>query len=463
MECPQTRPETSNVSAYHEHEACTLHLTLRFGRVPFTFMMSLLDEYRERDLLQDSTEGVSEHLLEESRRIYIGFDPTAPSLHLGSLVPIMGLVHAQRAGHTPIALIGGGTGLIGDPSGKSTERQLLTKELAAENAASIRGQLEHFLDFEVKSNPALVRNNLDWLHDLRVVDFLRDVGKHFSVNQMMAKESVKRRIQNEESGISFTEFSYALLQSYDFLELYRRDGCTVQMGGSDQWGNITTGIDLVRRMEKARAFGVTYPLVTNSSGTKFGKSEAGNVWLDQELTSAFRFYQYWINVDDADALRYLNFFTLLGKSEIRELADALEKEPHRRAAQRALAEDVTRRLHGETGLAAAVRATQALFSGDIEGLTGDEIKDVFADVPSTQLPQIQFEGQGKSVIDLMVESGLASSRGDARRSVEGGGVYVNNQRVETVDADVTADSAIEGRFLLLRKGKKSYHLVALLR
>ena len=463
MECPQTRSETSNVSAYHEHAACALHLTLRFGRVPFTFMMSLLNEYRERDLLQDSTEGVSEHLLEESRRIYIGFDPTAPSLHLGSLVPIMGLVHAQRAGHTPIALIGGGTGLIGDPSGKSTERQLLTKELAAENAASIRGQLEHFLDFEVKSNPALVRNNLDWLHDLRVVDFLRDVGKHFSVNQMMAKESVKRRIQNEESGISFTEFSYALLQSYDFLELYRRDGCTVQMGGSDQWGNITTGIDLVRRMEKARAFGVTYPLVTNSSGTKFGKSEAGNVWLDQELTSAFRFYQYWINVDDADALRYLNFFTLLGKSEIRELADALEKEPHRRAAQRALAEDVTRRLHGETGLAAAVRATQALFSGDIEGLTGNEIKDVFADVPSTQLPQIQFEGQGKSVIDLMVESGLASSRGDARRSVEGGGVYVNNQRVETVDADVTADSAIEGRFLLLRKGKKSYHLVALLR
>ena len=282
----------------------------------------------------------------------------------------------------------------------------------------------------MKSNPALVRNNLDWLGDLRVVDFLRDVGKHFSVNQMMAKESVKRRIQNEESGISFTEFSYALLQSYDFLELYRRDGCTVQMGGSDQWGNITTGIDLVRRMEKARAFGVTYPLVTNSSGTKFGKSEAGNVWLDPELTSAFRFYQYWINVDDADALRYLNFFTLLGKSEIRELADGLEKEPHRRAAQRALAEDVTRRLHGETGLAAAVRATQALFSGDIEGLTGEEIKDVFADVPSTQLPRIQFEGPGKPVIDLMVESGLASSRGDARRSVEGGGVYVNNQRVE---------------------------------
>ncbi|MDC0159986.1 tyrosine--tRNA ligase [Gemmatimonadales bacterium] len=425
-------------------------------------MSNLLAQYRDRDLLQDATEGASEHLMEDSRRIYIGFDPTARSLHLGSLVPIMGLVHAQRAGHTPIALIGGGTGLIGDPSGKTAERQLLTKQLSAENADSIQGQLEHFLDFNVKSNPALVRNNLDWLGDLTVVDFLRDVGKHFSVNQMMAKESVKRRIQDEESGISFTEFSYALLQSYDFLELYRRDGCTVQMGGSDQWGNITTGIDLVRRMDGGKAFGVTYPLVTNSSGTKFGKSEAGNIWLDEELTSAFRFYQYWINVEDADALRYLKFFTLLGRNEITELADALKEEPHRRAAQRALAEDVTRRLHGETGLAAAVRATKALFSGDIQGLTGDEIADVFADVPSSELPQSQLEGEGKSVIDLLLQSGLASSRGDARRSVEGGGVYVNNQRVETVGATVTADQAIEGRFLLLRKGKKSYHLLALL-
>ncbi|MDE3014835.1 MAG: tyrosine--tRNA ligase, partial [Gemmatimonadota bacterium] len=346
-------------------------------------MKNLLDEYRARDLLQDATEGVAEHLLEAPRTIYIGFDPTARSLHLGSLVPIMGLVHAQRAGHTPIALVGGGTGLIGDPSGKAAERQLLTKELAAENAEGIRSQLEHFLDFEVKSNPALVRNNLDWLGDITLVDFLRDVGKHFSVNQMMAKESVKRRIRDEESGISFTEFSYALLQSYDFLELYRREGCTVQMGGSDQWGNITTGIDLVRRMEGGRAFGVTYPLVTNASGAKFGKSETGNVWLDPALTSPFRFYQYWINVEDADAVRYLKFFTLLDRDEIAELADALVKEPHRRAAQRALAEDVTRRLHGQAGLAAAERATKALFGGDIEGLSADEIADVFADVPSS--------------------------------------------------------------------------------
>lgn len=424
-------------------------------------MKNLLEEYRARDLLQDATEGVSEHLLEAPRTIYIGFDPTARSLHLGSLVPIMGLVHAQRAGHTPIALVGGGTGLIGDPSGKAAERQLLTKELAAENAEGIRSQLEHFLDFEVKSNPALVRNNLDWLGDITLVDFLRDVGKHFSVNQMMAKESVKRRIRDEESGISFTEFSYALLQSYDFLELYRREGCTVQMGGSDQWGNITTGIDLVRRMEGGRAFGVTYPLVTNASGAKFGKSETGNVWLDPALTSPFRFYQYWINVEDADAVRYLKFFTLLDRDEIAELADALVKEPHRRAAQRALAEDVTRRLHGQAGLAAAERATKALFGGDIEGLSADEIADVFADVPSSELVREDLQGGGKLVIDLLLESGLASSRGDARRSIEGGGVYVNSVRVQGIDVTISTEEAIEGRFLLLRKGKKRYHLVAL--
>ncbi len=424
-------------------------------------MTNLLQEYRARDLLQDATDGVSEHLLEGSRTIYIGFDPTAPSLHLGSLVPIMGLVHAQRAGHTPIALVGGGTGLIGDPSGKTAERQLLTRELAAENGEAIRAQLEHFLDFQVASNPARVRNNLDWLGEITLVDFLRDVGKHFSVNQMMAKESVKRRIQDETSGISFTEFSYALLQSYDFLELYRRDGCTVQMGGSDQWGNITTGIDLVRRMGGGRAFGVTYPLVTNSSGTKFGKSEAGNVWLDAELTSPFRFYQYWINVDDADAVRYLKYFTLLPLGEIEELAFALASEPHRRAAQRALAEDVTRRLHGETGLAAAQRATRALFSGEIDGLSAGEIADVFSDVPSSKIARAEFDGEGKPVIDLLVEAALATSRGDARRSIEGGGVYVNNVRVESVDATVGSGDSVEGRFLLIRKGKKTYHLVAL--
>jgi tyrosyl-tRNA synthetase len=423
-------------------------------------MTALLDELRARDLLQDATEGAADHLASGPRTVYVGFDPTAPSLHLGSLVPIMGLVHAQRAGHTPIALVGGGTGLIGDPSGKTAERQLLTMETAAENAQGIRSQLEHFLDFGAKSNPARVRNNHDWLGGLALVDFLRDIGKHFSVNQLMAKESVKRRLQDEETGISYTEFSYALLQSYDFLELYRREGCTVQMGGSDQWGNITAGIDLVRRVEGAPAFGVVFPLLTNASGAKFGKSEAGNVWLDPRRTSPFRFYQYWINVDDADVVRFLKLFTLLDSGELAGLAEAVAAEPHRRAAQHALAEDVTRRLHGETGLAAAERATRALFGGDIEGLGADDIADVFADVPSSVIVADELGGDGKAVVDLLVESGLASSKGDARRAIDGGGVYMNNARVEDAAAMVTMSDTIEGRFLLLRKGKKSYHLIA---
>lgn len=426
-------------------------------------MSTFIEELRWRDLLQNATEGAEDHLAEEPRTIYIGFDPTAASLHLGSLVPIMGLVHAQRAGHTPIALVGGGTGLIGDPSGKTAERQLLTKEKAAENAEGIRAQLEHFLDFEVKTNPARVRNNHDWLGGLALVDFLRDYGKHFSVNQLMAKESVRRRLEDQETGISYTEFSYALLQSYDFVELYRREGCTVQMGGGDQWGNITAGIDLVRRVEGEKAYGVVFPLVTNASGTKFGKSEAGNVWLDAALTSPFRFYQYWINVEDADVVRYLKFFTLKSRDEIEELAVAVEAEPHRRAAQHALAEEVTLRLHGSDGLAAAQRATAALFGGDIEGLAADEIEDVFADVPSSGLPASRLEGEGSALVDLLAETELASSKGDARRSIQGGGIYVNGHRVEDVEATVTMGDAIEGRFILLRKGKKRYHLIAVLR
>jgi tyrosyl-tRNA synthetase len=420
---------------------------------------ALLDAFRDRGLLQDATKGAGDHLAGAPRTIYIGFDPTAASLHLGNLVPIMGLVHAQRAGHTPLALVGGGTGLIGDPSGKTEERQLMTKELAAENAEGIRTQLEHFLDFEVASNPARMRNNHDWLGDLAFVDFLRDIGKHFSVNQMLAKESVKRRLDNED-GISYTEFSYSLLQSYDFLELFRREGCTVQMGGSDQWGNITAGIDLVRRAESAQAFGVVFPLITNASGAKFGKSEAGAVWLDADLTSPFRFYQYWINVDDADAVRYLKFFSLLPMEVIADLEAAVAAEPYKRAAQRALAEDVTRRLHGETGLAAAERATRALFSGDISGLGAEEIADVFADIPSLEVSAEALGGEGTAVVDLLVESGLASSKGDARRSIEGGGVYVNSVRVEDTAVRVTMGDTIEGRFILLRKGKKNYHLVA---
>lgn len=426
-------------------------------------MSSFIDELRWRGLLQDATEGAAQHLAAGPRTVYNGFDPTAPSLHVGNLVPVMGLVHAQRAGHTPLALVGGGTGLIGDPSGKTTERQLLTREQAAENAEGIRTQLEHFLDFEVVSNPARMRNNLDWLDGLALVDFLRDIGKHFSVNQLIAKESVRSRLENPETGLSYTEFSYVLLQSYDFLELYRREGCTVQTGGSDQWGNITAGTDLIRRVEGGKAHGVVFPLVTNAAGTKFGKSEAGNVWLDPDLTSPFRFYQFWINVDDADVVRYLRFFTLRSMEEIDDLETTVRQEPHRRAAQKALAEDVTRRLHGETGLAAALRATDALFGGDVSGLGADEIADVFSDVPSSEVPASRLEGDGTPLVDLLAETELASSKGDARRSIRGGGIYVNGERVEDEARTVSVDDAIEGRFILLRKGKKRHHLVAVLR
>jgi tyrosyl-tRNA synthetase len=419
-----------------------------------------MEEFVWRGMLQNATEGAAEHFADGSRTAYIGFDPTASSLHVGNLLVIMGLVHIQRAGHTPIALVGGGTGLIGDPSGKTAERLLLTKEKAGENAEEIRKQLAHFLDFDAKTNPARMRNNLDWLGGLALVDFLRDVGKHFSVNQLMAKESVKRRLENEETGISYTEFSYALLQSYDFLELFRREGCSIQMGGSDQWGNITAGIDLIRRMDQQRAFGVVFPLVTNASGTKFGKSEAGNVWLDPGLTSPYRFYQFWVNTDDADVVPYLKYFSLMSRGEVDELAAGVVNEPHRRVAQKALAEDVTRRVHGETGLAKALEATQALFGGEIGGLGADEIADIFSDVPSSEIRRDALAGEGKALIEVLDESGVATSRGDARRSIEGGGVYVNNQRVQDTGLRLTMDQTIDGRFVVLRKGKKSYHLVA---
>ena len=423
-------------------------------------MPSILEALRSRGLLQDSTDGAEEHLAEAPRTVYIGFDPTGPSLHVGSLLPIMGLVHLQRAGHTPIALVGGGTGLIGDPSGRTTERQLLTKEVAAENAEAIHRQLAHFLDFEARSNAARMCNNIDWLGGLALVDFLRDVGKHFSVNQLLAKESVRRRIADEESGISFTEFSYALLQSYDFLELFRREGCTVQMGGSDQWGNITAGIDLVRRMEGARVYGVVLPLVTDSTGAKFGKSEGQAVWLDGAMTSPFRFYQYWISLNDADVVRYLRYYTLLSDEDIAELAHAVAAEPHKRAAQTALAEDVTRRLHGEDGLTRARRATDALFGGNVEGLGADQIADIFSDVPSSEVSKEDLAGDGKPLVDLLAASGLASSKGDARRAIEGGGAYVNNVRAVDVARSITIADTIDGRFALLRRGKKNYHLVA---
>lgn len=422
-------------------------------------MTSVLDELRWRGMVHDATEGAADHLAGGPRTAYIGFDPTAASLHVGSLLQIMVLVHLQRAGHHPIALVGGATGLVGDPSGKGNERPLLSTEQVEENAEGIHRQLEPFLDFEVATNPARMRNNLDWLGRTNVLDFLRDVGKHFSVNAMLRKDSVRRRVETDEVGISFTEFSYQLLQAADFLHLFEADGCTMQFGGSDQWGNITAGVDLIRRVNGESAFGVVAPLVTTAAGTKFGKTEAGTVWLDPERTSPFRFYQFWINADDTDALRYLRYFTLLEREEIEALDAATEAEPYRRAAQRAVAEEVTRRVHGEDGLRRALVATEALFGGELEGLGAAEIGEIFADVPSSVVSRDRLTGEGIPLVELLAETELASSKGDARRSIDGGGIYLNGIRVEEAGATASIEQAIEGRYLVFRKGKKRHHLV----
>ena len=422
--------------------------------------MNLLDEYTWRGLLYDATDGSAPAFASRPRVAYIGFDPTASSLHVGSLLPIMGLVHLQRAGHTPVALVGGGTGLIGDPSEKAAERALLSKDEAEANAAGIHSQLAHFLDFEVKGNPARMANNLDWLGRVGMVDFLRDVGKHFSINALLGKDSIRRRVQDPQGSISFTEFSYVLLQAYDFLELHDRMGCTVQMGGSDQWGNITAGIELIRRVRGTRAYGVTFPLLTTSSGTKFGKTESGTVWLDPARTSPYRFYQFWMNTPDADAGAYLRLFTLFAREEVEELEASIEAEPHRRLAQKALAADVTRRLHGEDGLDRARKASQVLFGGEVEGLDADEIADIFADVPSSRISAGDVAGDGLPLVDLLHRSGLAISKSDARRAIAGGGVYLNNRRVADVATRVMAvKNTLHGEFVVLRRGKKRYHLV----
>ena len=417
----------------------------------------MIEELRWRGLLADATEHAAAALAAGQVTGYIGFDPTASSLHVGSLVPIMGLVHLQRAGHCPIALVGGGTGLIGDPSGKASERSLLDRAKAEENAAAIHRQLAHFLDFESRTAPARMANNLDWLDGLRLVDFLRDVGKHFSVNAMMRKESVRRRLADEESGISFTEFSYQLLQAYDFFELNRRYGCTLQMGGSDQWGNITAGIDLVRRMGGPRCHGVVFPLVESSSGVKFGKTEEGTVWLDPERTSPYRFYQFWLNTDDGDVVTYLKRFTLLDRGAIDELACAVAEQPHRREAQRRLAAQMTRTVHGSDGLDRAERASKVLFGGSLEGLGAADIEEIFADVPSTVVARSALE-HGVELAVVMADAGMTASRSEARRLIRGGGVYLNGERVADMGVAVGQSDPIEDRFVLVRIGKKR-HLV----
>ncbi len=442
--------------------------------------MSLFDELEWRGLVYGATEGAREVLAEEKVTAYIGFDPTAASLHIGSLLPIMGLARLQRFGHTPIALVGGGTGLIGDPSGKTQERQLLTLEKVEENLQGIRSQLERFLDFEARENPARMVNNGEWLTTIPLTDFLRDIGKHFTVNSMLAKESIKRRLEQED-GISFTEFSYMLLQAYDFLVLFDRFGCTMQMGGSDQWGNILAGADLIRRLradrsetvpsassegqaEKAKplAHGVVFPLVTTSAGVKFGKTEAGTIWLDPSLTPPFRFYQFWINTDDRDVIKYLKFFTWLTREEIEEIELQAGEAPQRREAQRRLACEVTLAVHGESGLARAETATRILFGDAVAGLEPAEIEEVFADVPSSQVAAASLAGEGMPLADLLAASGLVPSKSEARRAIRGGGIYLNNVRVGEEARKVTAEDALGGSLLVLRKGRKDYHLVRII-
>ncbi len=419
-----------------------------------------LGELEWRGFLHGATPGVKEHLEEGQVTGYIGFDPTAPSLHVGSLLPIMGLVHLQRSGHRPIAIAGGGTGMIGDPSGKSQERNLLSPEEIDVNLEGIRTQLAHFLDFQRRENPALIVNNADWLSSLRMMNFLRDVGKFFSVNEMLARDSVKSRIAKEQ-GISFAEFSYCVLQSYDYLALFDRYGCTLQMGGSDQWGNIVSGIDLIRRTRSRDVFGIVYPLITTSTGVKFGKTEVGTVWLDPARTSPYRFYQFWLNTDDKDVVQYLKFFTLLPQEEVRGLAESLEKEPGKRVAHRKLAFEVTAMLHGESGLAQAIRASEIFFGAEITGVPENELLEIFSDVPSCEYPRSALASGTVPVMDMLVAAGVAGSKGEARRAIEGGGIYLNNVRISSPADSVRQESCLHGKFLVFRKGNKNYTLVRL--
>jgi tyrosyl-tRNA synthetase len=417
--------------------------------------VDLYDELAWREMIYDGTDGVRDALAAGSVTGYIGFDPTAASLHVGSLLPVMALARLQQAGHAPVAVVGGGTGLIGDPSGKTQERTLLTKEQVDANIAGIRAQLTRFLDFDRPGNSARIVNNADWLVPMDLMSFLRDVGKHFTVNYMLAKESVKRRLDSED-GISYTEFSYLLLQAYDVVMLFDRFKCTLQMGGSDQWGNITAGIELLRRLRGAKGHGLVLPLVTTSAGVKFGKTEAGTVWLDPALTSPFRFYQFWLNTDDRDAVRYLKFFTFLGREEIDALARAMAEHPERRDAQRALARDVTALVHGGDQVQRAERAAQVLFAENIADATVDDVLMVFEDAPSTELA---LPADGMALAEMLATVKLVTSKSEAMRLLKSGGVYVNNVRATDERARVTAADAIGGALFVLRKGRKDHHIV----
>lgn len=422
---------------------------------------TFLEELKWRGLLhQTAGEGLEEYLCSPGRIAYAGFDPTADSLTIGNFIAIKLLMHWQQAGHQPIVLMGGGTGLIGDPSGKEEERQLRSREEIEANVNAQRAIFERLLDFdETSPTGAKMVNNIDWLDRLGFVEVLRDVGKHFSVNMMIQKESVAARLHAREQGISYTEFSYMILQAYDFLHLHRAMDCRVQLGGSDQFGNIVAGIDLIRRAHpgrETRAYAITAPLVTRADGTKIGKTESGAVWLSPERTSPYRFFQYWINTDDGDVEQFLKWFTMLGREDIDGLVAEHQEAPHQRAAQRALARHLTALIHGETEMERVAAASEALFSGDVHALDADLLTEVFADVPHSTLARAQLEGEGLPLGDLLPQTSLAASKREAREFLANGAVSVNGRRA-TPEYTLSGSDLLHGTLVLLRRGKKSWH------
>ncbi|KRE49314.1 tyrosine--tRNA ligase [Paenibacillus sp. Soil522] len=414
----------------------------------------LLADLEYRGLVQQFTnrEELHKKLTNERVVLYCGFDPTADSLHIGSLLPILCLRRFQQAGHIPLALVGGGTGLIGDPSGRSTERSLNTAETVSQWTESLKRQLSRFLDFEVTANPAKLVSNYDWIEPLDVITFLRDVGKNFTVNYMLAKDSVDSRLS---SGISFTEFSYMILQAYDFHKLHQEHGCALQIGGSDQWGNITAGLDLIGKMGGGDAYGMTMPLVTKSDGKKFGKSESGAIWLDRSKTSAYQFYQFWINTEDNDTIKFLKYFTFLSRAEIEALETELQTQPEKRVAQRELAREITRLVHGQEALDSAEKITQAFFSGDVNQLSEAELIEALQDMPTTVLTNRDEIG----LMDLLIESGAAPSRRQAKQDIVSGSISINGTKQTDVESVVNAEQRLYGKFVVLRRGKKNYFLI----
>jgi tyrosyl-tRNA synthetase len=421
--------------------------------------MDLLEDLRWRGLISQTTDekGLAELLASGPQTVYIGFDPTAESLHVGSMMQLMMLRRFQKAGHRPIALVGGATGMIGDPSGKSEERNLLSTEQLERNVAGVAKQMSHFLDFEGPSGAKLL-NNFDWMKGFSYLNFLRDVGKNFPIGLMLGKESVRSRLESE-AGLSYTEFSYMLLQAYDFVYLAREHGCKIQAGGSDQWGNITAGIDLGRRMLGAQLYGLTAPLLTTSDGRKMGKTEAGAVWLSAERTSPFAFYQYWINVADDDVLRCIRYLSEIEREEYLQIENELQTNAGAKVAQKRLAEHLTELVHGASGLARALKATEVLFGAEIDSLDDTQLTEIFADVQSSEFSKNELEGEGLPVIDAFVKAGLTTSNSDSRRTIKEGGAYVNNRRVTEIEQRLTVADMASETIMVLRKGKKKYALL----